>query len=190
MQQGGLPRECQARKAVGSRGNSQILGGRPEGETVGLTYVARPLTNASRCCSGAVCRCLPLRSRPSGLEASGRLVESPAPRSACRYNGWDGFARCFGRLRFAALVAGCPRRLRGAAARSEPARPRDLGAPIPRVARCDVLRAARLGVVVARARLARVGVFSSARSSCSTTARTGRSCARGAQTTCWVPCWG
>ena len=73
---------------------------------------------------------LPLRR--SGV----RTVIYPARRSTCPtvgrrfgYNGSDGFARCFGRLRFAALVAGCAGRLRGAAARSERARPRDLGGP-------------------------------------------------------------
>jgi hypothetical protein len=56
-----------------------------------------------------------------------------------RYNGWDGFAS-FGR------------------SDSQRSWPRDRGGPVSRLARRDDLDAARLAVVVARARLAYLGV--------------------------------
>src|SRR2546423_7087544 len=76
--------------------------------------------------------------------AEWRLRGQVAPRF--RYKGWNGFARGFGRLGFAALVAGGPRRLRRAAAPAELARPRHLRGPLPRGARRGDPLAARLRV--------------------------------------------
>ncbi len=115
------------------------------------------------------------------LLATTRTRRMPDPWAAANRPDCDREGRAG--VRFAALVAGCPRRLRGAAARSEPARPRDLGGPVSRVARRDVRSRCASRCGCRSCSFCRPPRFWSARSSCSATARTGRSCARGAQMT-------